>query len=795
MKKKNKVVFAVIIVGLIISLWSLYYPASPPTARDYTPLSSILIFKDQPLIFDVISKAAANARAGGITIFVGVEKWKPTIYFLHRGVEYNLSNICILKHYDGYIIYTDDLTSAKEWALKKIEELDYNITKAQILYEKFRKFHDPPTLWRTFIQYRTSIIFFLFTIILASAIMFYDKNRIIEVDVKHVLMLTVLLFFVWLMMLLMENILTVIAFVPFFIFLAFDIGLIAYRKYGFWACFGVGGMLLTLIHAVIAPPIYLLSFNKFTVAVIFACLLGIGLLIARYSKVRKIAFNSRHLLFIGISAIATVLIYGTLLGETTPYPYLFVEPDNPDRAYYLTMVSTSNDTLTIMRAYPFHYFERLLIIAPSAAWVNPLLANLIVPPAHRVITLFIGMAGVYALARYLGFDEKVAFFAAILRVFVIEAWYPGLHRSMPASFALAYLPTNAMIIYDNPWFSIPLMILYGQSNLATLYFILVPTFASILFKKWRTKIMFFAMAGAVATVLLYKPLLLEISAYIPTIGAYYYNFLGYLGQVASYERYVIFYSIPPLIIFLGFWNQLEELKNGTNKKRTFIIITSIIYFLAAISFKGFMIRSCEPLGTMILPFFSGFLIKHILEKDFESWKLPIVGLLILSLTVSWISPARVYYIGGLDNMEINYIVRKLPKDGYLMSDSASMKIFGLAGYTVGYEVTNTDNSQASYIKRILLGEIPKPRNNLCIIHSGNVFTVKQCPNKEYFVFTLRTFYSIANKYHYFWLVDPTWEWFSQPEVQKVLRSYHFGELFKKYNVVLDELYFVVFRIK
>ena len=122
MKKKNKVVFAVIIVGLIISLWSLYYPASPPTARDYTPLSSILIFKDQPLIFDVISKAAANARAGGITIFVGVEKWKPTIYFLHRGVEYNLSNICILKHYDGYIIYTDDLTSAKEWALKKIEE-------------------------------------------------------------------------------------------------------------------------------------------------------------------------------------------------------------------------------------------------------------------------------------------------------------------------------------------------------------------------------------------------------------------------------------------------------------------------------------------------------------------------------------------------------------------------------------------------------------------------------------------------------------------------------------------------
>jgi len=792
--KKHKIALAVIIIGFIISLLSLSCPASPPTARDHTALSPILVFKDQPLIFDIVSKAAANVRAGGVTIFVGIEKWKPTVYFLHRGIEYNFSNMYILKHYDGYIVYTDDLESAKEWALKKIEELDYNITKAQILYEKFRKFHDPPTLWRTFIKYRASIIFFSFTIILASAIMFYDKSRIIEVDVRHVLMMTVLLFVAWLVMLLMESILTVIAFVPFFILLAFDIGLITYRKYGFWTCFGVGGTLLMLVHAVIAPPIYLLSFNKFTVATVFTCLLGIGLLVARYSKVRKIAFNSRHLLFISILAIATVPIYGTLLGETTPYPYLFVEPDNPDRAYYLTMVSTSNNALTIMRAYPLHYFERLLIIAPSAAWVNPLLANLIVPPAHRVITLFIGMAGIYALTRYLGFDEKVAFFAAISRIFVIEAWYPGLHRSMPAGFALAYLPTNAMIVYDNPWFSIPLIIFYGQSDLATLYFILVPTFASILFKKWKTKTIFFTMAGTVATILLYKPLLLEISAYIPTIGAYYYNFLGYLGQVASYERYIIFYNIPPIVVLLGFWNQLEELKNSIDKKRTFVIITSFIYFLVAILSEGFMMRSCEPLGTMILPFFSAFLIKHILERNFEDWKFPIIGLLILSLTVSWISPARFYYVGGLDSVEINYVVKRLPEDGYLISDCGSMKIFGLAGYEVGYEATYTDNNQASYIKRLLEAKVPKPRNNLCVKYLGKFFILKQCSSKGYLVLTLRTFNSLANKQQHFWVINTTWEWISQKQYQNVLRTYHFGKLFRNYKVILDDLYLVVFQI-
>lgn len=787
---RHKLILALIVIGLLLSSLGFCFPQEESSADD-TPFMPIMFYDDQPLSFDVISKAAANARAGGIVVFIGVEKWKPTIFFLDRGVEFNVSDLYILRHYDGYIVYTDDVRKAEEWAIYQAVNLEYNLTKAQKLYERFRKYYNPPRWWTA--RYSIPLTILSLTGVFAITLFAYDKYHEKEFNAKYLRILLLATFFTWLALYLSNNKWVGFAFIPLYLLLALGYGLVAYRRFGFLASFGIGSLFLTILHVSISAIVYSHVFNDYAIIGTLSALVFVAYYLMKH--VEKVSCDVSQLAFLALLSIAFFLAYSLLTGGTTPYPYLMVDADTPDRMFYLTLVSVDSEKINMYRMFYLQAFERLLFAVGVKAWQEPLFKWLCILPFFRVLTIFIGMTSVYALTRYLGFDKKVSFIAASIRPLAIDLWFPGLLRSQPYSWALALLPTNIMLMMDSILIGVSILILYLFINPVAFYINAIP-FLIVTVLKFKTRPrLLISLTTLLAVLLIISSGEISIlPIYLPSLPAYLHIFESFLEEYSSiFQKYLVFHAMPFAMLVLGFREAFNHIFTEENRDRKIVVVFSgVAFLLLSILSEGFMMRSMEVLATMLSPFFALFINRLL---TYNSKKMLAI-LLLFSLITPWISPTKVWFVGGIDASEIEYLESDLgiSPNSYIVSNAGTLKLFGLKGYTVAYDVLYVSSSLASRIRNILYGGDPRPINNLCVAKEGQVFLVKPCPPKAYLVVTLRTFFSMAHEKKSLWLVNPVWNWLTDKDVKHVLTTTSVGILFKKYKVIRDDLYFIVFEM-
>ena len=787
---RRKLILALIVIGLLLSSLGFCFPQEELPADD-TPFMPIMFYDDQPLSFDVVSKAAANARAGGIVVFIGVEKWKPTIFFLDRGVEFNVSDLYILRHYDGYIVYTDDVRKAEEWAIYQAVNLEYNLTKAQKLYERFRKYYDPPRWWTA--RYSIPLTILSLTGVFAITLFAYDKYHEKEFSTKYLRILLLATFFTWLALYLSNNKWVGFVFIPLYLLLALGYGLVAYRRFGFLASFGIGSLFLTILHVSISAIIYAHAFNDYAIIGTLSTLVFMAYYLMK--RVERVSCDVSQLTFLALLSIAFFLTHSLLTGGTTTYPYLMVDADTPDRMFYLTLASTDPESINMYRMFYLQAFERLLFATGVKAWQEPLFKWLCVLPFFRVLTIFIGMTSIYAFTRFLGFDKRVAFIAASIRPLTIDLWFPGLLRSQPYSWALALLPTNIMLMMDSILIGASILILCLFINPVALYVNAVP-FLIVTVLKLRTRP---RLLITLATLLATSLTVLGVGAPILSAGplnvfAYLHVFESFSEEYSSvFQRHLIFHAIPFAMLVLGFREALYHIFMRENRSRRLVVIFSgATFLLLSILFEGFAMRSMEALAAMLSPFLALFIDKLL---ACNSRKILAI-LLLFSLITPWISPTKTWFIGGIDASEIEYLESDLgiARNSYIISNVGTLKLFGLKGYTVARDVLYVSSASASRIRNILYGEDPSPASNLCVAKTGQVFLVRPCPPKAYLVITLRTFLSMAHEKKNLWLVNPAWNWLTDEDVKHVLTTKSVGILFKKYNVTRDDLYFIIFEV-